>query len=73
MKEKMKNKIMTMLRESPQPLSGEEIGRQLQVSRVAVWKHVDQLKKSGIEIESTAKGYRLVATPDTPFPWLFGA
>ncbi len=69
----MKNKIMTMLWESPQPLSGEEIGRQLQVSRVAVWKHIDQLKKSGIEIESTAKGYRLVAMPDTPFPWLFGA
>jgi len=69
----MKNKIMAILRESPQPLSGEEIGRQLQVSRVAIWKHIDQLKKSGIEIESTAKGYRLLATPDAPFPWLFGA
>lgn len=64
---------MTMLRESPQPLSGEEIGRQLQVSRVAIWKHIDQLKKSGIKIESTAKGYRLAATPDSPFSWLFGA
>ncbi|KJS00584.1 MAG: hypothetical protein VR65_12280 [Desulfobulbaceae bacterium BRH_c16a] len=31
----MKNKIMAILRESQQPLSGEEIGRQLQVSRVA--------------------------------------
>ena len=29
-------------------------------SRVAVWKHIEPLKKSGVEIESTAKGYRLV-------------
>lgn len=69
----MKNIIMAILRDAPQPLSGEEIGRQLQVSRVAIWKHIDQLKKSGVEIESTARGYRLVTTPDTPFPWLFGA
>lgn len=69
----MKNKIMTMLGESAGPLSGQEISRRLQVSRVAVWKHIGQLKKSGIEIESTAKGYRLLSTPDTPFPWLFGA
>ena len=40
---------------------------------MAVWKHIDRLKKSGIEIESTSKGYRLVATTDTPFPWMFGA
>ena len=64
---------MAILRDALQPLSGEEIGRQLQVSRVAVWKHIDQLKKSGVEIESTARGYRLVTMPDTPFPWLFGA
>jgi len=64
---------MTILRDTGQPLSGEEIGRQLQVSRVAVWKHIDQLKKRGVEIESTARGYRLLTTPDTPFPWLFGA
>jgi len=69
----MKNSIMTMLAEASDPLSGQEISRRLLVSRVAVWKHIEQLKKSGVEIASTAKGYRLVSTPDTPFPWLFGA
>lgn len=69
----MKNEIMNMLAESTLPLSGQEISRRLRVSRVAVWKHIDRLKKSGIEIESTSKGYRLMAATDTPFPWMFGA
>ena len=69
----MKHKIMTMLREAAEPLSGQEISRRLQISRVAVWKHVDRLKKKGIAIESTPKGYRLLTNPDTPFPWQFGA
>lgn len=62
-----------MLREAGEPLSGQEISRRLNISRVAVWKHIDRLKKSGIDIESTARGYRLLAIPDTPFAWLFGA
>ena len=69
----MKSKIMAMLGEESEPLSGEEISRRLAISRVAVWKHIEGLRKSGVEIESTAKGYRLAAPPDTPFPWLFGA
>jgi len=68
----MKKRILEMLRESPQPVSGQEISRRLEVSRVAVWKQIGRLKESGHEIESTARGYRLVTTPDTPFPWLFG-
>jgi BirA family biotin operon repressor/biotin-[acetyl-CoA-carboxylase] ligase len=68
----MKKRILEMLRETSQPLSGQEISRRLEVSRVAVWKHISQLKQSGLAIESTARGYRLLAIPDTPFPWLFG-
>lgn len=68
----MKKRILEMLRESPQPVSGQEISRRLEVSRVAVWKQIGRLKQSGHEIESTARGYRLVTTPDTPFSWLFG-
>lgn len=68
----MKKRILEMLRESPRPLSGPEISHRLGVSRVAVWKHIARLKESGHEIESTARGYRLVTVPDTPFPWLFG-
>jgi len=68
----MKNRIMEMLVDGVEPLSGQEISRRLSISRVAVWKHVEGLRKSGVDILSTAKGYRLATLPDTPFPWLFG-
>lgn len=68
----MKKQILEMLQQSLEPLSGPEISKRLAVSRVAVWKHVEQLRKSGLEIESTAKGYRLVTKPDIPLPYLFG-
>lgn len=68
----MKEKIVTMLRESPEPMSGEEISRRLQVSRVAIWKQIGQLKESGTGIEAGPKGYRLLSLPEVPFPWLFG-
>jgi BirA family transcriptional regulator, biotin operon repressor / biotin---[acetyl-CoA-carboxylase] ligase len=66
-----KEKIIEILKDSDQPISGQEISRHLNVSRVAVWKHIGQLKNSGFEIESSAKGYSLIAIPDTPFPWMF--
>ena len=69
----MKQKILEMLQQADGPLSGPEISKRLSVSRVAVWKHIDQLRRSGLEIASTGHGYRLVTTPDTPLPYLFGA
>jgi len=46
-------------------LSGEEISRQLKVSRAAVWKKVTHLRALGYEIEaSTRTGYRLIRSPD---------
>ncbi len=67
----MRNKIVGMLKDSSGPVSGEQMSRLLNISRVAVWKHINHLKKSGFEIESTPKGYRLVSAPDIPFPWMF--
>lgn len=41
--------------------SGEEIGRQLGVSRAAVWKQLPGLSDFGLEVESVkGRGYRLV-------------
>lgn len=41
-------------------LSGEELSRRLQITRAAVWKAVESLRKQGCEIEaSTGLGYRL--------------
>lgn len=46
-------------------LSGEELSRQLGLSRTAVWKAVDALRREGYDIEAhTGMGYRLVAAPD---------
>lgn len=46
-------------------LSGEELSRQLGLSRTAVWKAVDALRREGYTIEArTGLGYRLAAAPD---------
>lgn len=46
-------------------VSGQTISKSLGVSRTAVWKHINELRKSGYEIESyPRKGYRLIGEPD---------
>ena len=45
-------------------LSGEEMSRTLGVTRAAVWKEIDALRREGWPIESsTRKGYRLSGPP----------
>ena len=47
-------------------LSGEAMARDLGVTRAAVFKHIEQLRALGFEIESQARqGYRLVSCPDS--------
>lgn len=61
----MKSEILKLLKESDGYLSGQQLCEQFQVSRTAVWKVMDQLKKEGYEIEAVPrKGYRLVESPD---------
>ncbi len=46
-------------------VSGERIAGQLYISRAAVWKHIQILRRRGYAISSsTRKGYRLVSRPD---------
>ena len=46
-------------------LSGEELSLQLGLSRAAVWKAVDALRREGYVVEArTGLGYRLVTAPD---------
>ena len=60
-----KDEILSMLRASSAPISGEEMSRALGISRAAVWKAVDQLRQEGYAIEAaTRRGYRLAAKPD---------
>lgn len=46
-------------------VSGETLSRRLGVSRAAVWKAVDSLRRDGYTIEACpGRGYRLLAAPD---------
>lgn len=47
-------------------LSGEEISRQLEISRTAVWKQINLLRESGYSIESSSKlGHKLISRNDS--------
>jgi len=47
-------------------LSREAMARELGVTRAAVFKHIEQLRAMGFEIESVPRqGYRLVSCPDS--------
>jgi len=46
------------------PVSGPDLAAELDLSRAAIWKHVEALREAGFEIESEADGYRLVSIPE---------
>jgi len=63
----MKTRILEILEKKGDYISGEEISKELGVSRAAVWKHMKKLRELGYEIESkTNEGYKLIRTPDRP-------
>jgi BirA family biotin operon repressor/biotin-[acetyl-CoA-carboxylase] ligase len=68
----MKKKILTILREEKEVVSGENLSDRLGVSRVSVWKHIKKLQEVGYNIKATPKGYLLTGTPDVLYPWEFG-
>ncbi len=60
-----REEVLTLLRREDAFLSGQELSRRLGLSRAAVWKAVDALRREGYEIEArTGLGYRLAAAPD---------
>lgn len=56
----MKSRIITLLRQRGTYVSGQELCEKFGVSRTAVWKAVEQLKKDGYQIEAVKnRGYLL--------------
>ena len=50
-------------------VSGEQLGRRFNISRTAVWKHVNELRRIGYEIDSSPRtGYSFVKSPDLVIP-----
>lgn len=61
----MKAEILAALRETDGYVSGQELCGRFGVSRTAVWKAINQLKKEGYEIEAVQnRGYHIVSAPD---------
>lgn len=57
----MKAKILALLRERADYVSGQELCEIFGVSRTAVWKAIGQLKKEGYNIEAVQnRGYKLI-------------
>ncbi len=60
-----RNQVLELLSQGSY-VSGEAISEQLGLSRAAIWKAVDSLRKAGYAIEAkTGLGYRLTQRPDT--------
>ena len=63
-------RIIDILRDSKDYVSGDYISEILGVSRTAVWKYIKNLEKHGYRINTLkGKGYMLNDTPDAPLPW----
>lgn len=62
----MRKKIIDMLKKADGGfVSGEDIAEKLDVSRTAIWKHIQKLKKKGYDIISREnRGYSLQKLPD---------
>ena len=61
--------LAALISSEPLPCSGETLSEQLGVSRAQIWKHINQLRKRGYQIDGEAGGgYRLTDLPDRLYP-----
>ncbi len=66
----MRKKILQLLKDADGNfISGEELAKKFSVTRTAIWKHINTLKKIGYNISSVEKkGYKLEGEPDLLLP-----
>lgn len=61
----MKEEVLRYLKAQADYVSGEEISKNLGVTRASIWKIMNKLKEEGYQIKSsTKKGYKLIETPN---------
>jgi len=60
----MKAKILALLREKKTYVSGQQLSEEFGVSRTAVWKAINRLKKEGYRIDAVPKKGYLLREPD---------
>jgi BirA family biotin operon repressor/biotin-[acetyl-CoA-carboxylase] ligase len=56
-----RKRVLTAIADGP--VTGPELAERLEVSRAAVWKHVEALREAGFDVESRDDGYDLVGVP----------
>lgn len=66
----MQDKILDFLRKKTDYISGDYISQRLGITRQALWKHIQDFKEAGYDIEAVPHlGYRLVSVPDRLYPF----
>jgi len=66
----MQEQIIHSLRKSDDYISGEEISRDLNISRAGIWKYIEDFRRQGYEIDAVPRrGYRILSSPDKLLPW----
>ena len=61
----MVEKVLSLLRDKEDYISGENMSKELGVTRASIWKTIKKLKEEGYKIESsTKKGYKLIDSPN---------
>ena len=64
----MQEKILDFLKRKSDYISGDQIAQRLGISRQALWKHIQELKDSGYDIQAVPHlGYQLNSSPDRLF------
>lgn len=65
----LQEQVLSLLKGAQGPVSGERMSRDLGVSRAAVWKAMEALRRQGYVIDSAPnRGYQLQASPDRLSP-----
>lgn len=70
MQSEIRNKLIDAFTTSDENyLSGQYLADLIGCSRTAVWKHIEELRKEGFELEAVRrKGYRIIKTPEKVTP-----
>src|SRR3989338_3639134 len=64
----MQEKILDFLKRKSDYISGDQMAQRLGISRQALWKHIQELKDSGYDIQAVPHlGYQLNSSPDRLF------
>lgn len=66
----MRDKILDCLKRKHDYISGDLVAGRLQISRQALWKHIQELKDAGYDIAAVPHlGYKLISVPDRLLPY----